>query len=87
MKDIGINIVRKMSQEEAYRALKKHPGKWFTIKQVAKELNISTVSTNRNLRMLFWAGMIDSKKVNKHRKKVYRLKEVEEIENKLRLRI
>ncbi len=48
-----------MSQSSVLQLLKKHPDRWFTVKQIAKSLNQNQPSINNNLRKLKHWNLIE----------------------------
>jgi len=64
-----------VGQQEVYDFLKRHKGKWFTSREISKELGISIGSVTMSLKKLRKSGIIDFESTGKKNTFRYRFKE------------
>ena len=48
-----------MGQQDVYKFLVHHPGKWFYAKEIGQELGISTSSVSKSLRIMSSWGEVE----------------------------
>ena len=63
-----------MGQQEVSDFLKKHRGKWFTSKEIAKNLKVSTGSVINNLSKLRKSKQVLFKKAGRANQYIYKYK-------------